>query len=77
MAVPPEVILAKINAAFRDAEVELRDTVGDNDHYELTIKSIRFNNISRVLQHKMVMDALGDMVGISLHAISIKTHSLI
>jgi stress-induced morphogen len=74
MAVEPEVILALINKSFPKAEVLLRDTVGDHDHYEVSIKSEAFNGISRIMQHKMVMNALGKIVGTTLHAISIKTY---
>ncbi|MDF3047674.1 MAG: BolA-like protein [Candidatus Midichloriaceae bacterium] len=74
MPVAPEVILALINKSFPKVEVELRDTVGDQDHYEISIKSDLFNGLSKVMQHKMVMVALGDMVGTTLHAISIKTY---
>lgn len=74
MAVAPDIILSLINSAFPDSEVELRDTMGDMDHYEISIKSSRFNGISKVMQHKMVMEALGDMVGTTLHALSIKSY---
>jgi stress-induced morphogen len=73
MPVAPEVILSLINEAFPDAEVSLKDTVGDQDHYEISIKSSKFNGVSKVTQHKMVMDALGGMVGTTLHALSIKS----
>lgn len=73
MPVERDVILAKINLAFGEAEVELIDTVGDKDHYDLRIKSGKFNGLNRIAQHKLVMDALGEMVGKNLHAISIKT----
>lgn len=74
MAVAPEVILSLISKSFLDAEVELKDTMGDQDHYEISIKSSRFNGISKVMQHKMIMDALGGIVGTTLHALSIKSY---
>ncbi len=77
MAVAPEIILSLINKAFVGAEVELKDTVGDHDHYEIIIKSALFNGVSKVTQHKMVMEALGDMVGTTLHALSIRTYPTI
>lgn len=77
MAVAPEVILSLLNKAFPDAAVELKDTVGDHDHYEVSIKSALFNKVNKVMQHKMVMEALGDMVGTTLHALSIRTYQTI
>lgn len=74
MAVAPDIILSLIHAAFPDSEVELKDTMGDMDHYEISVKSSRFNGINKVMQHKMVMEALGDMVGTTLHALSIKSY---
>jgi stress-induced morphogen len=73
MAVKPEEILSRIHLAFPDAKVSLKDTVGDMDHYALHIESAMFEGLSKVNQHKMVMKALGSMVGTTLHAISITT----
>lgn len=72
MAVPASKILELLSASFPDGEFDLKDTAGDMDHYELSITSSKFNGASRVAQHKMVMDALGSIVGRELHAISIK-----
>lgn len=58
---------------FPDADIEILDLAGDNDHYEARIASAKFSGISLVKQHKMVMDALGSIVGTQLHALSIKT----
>jgi stress-induced morphogen len=73
MAVPASTILSLLQAGFPDGEFSLKDTVGDMDHYELSIKSSRFNGATMVAQHKMVMEALGSIVGKELHAISIKS----
>lgn len=62
-----------IKEAFPDAEFELVDLVGDQDHYELQIKTSKFKGLSKVAQHRLVYNALSEYVGEKLHAISIKT----
>lgn len=69
-------IESAIMAALPDAEVEIMDLAGDNDHFAVMVKSSGFNGKSRVLQHRMVMDALKGKLGGDLHALSIKTEVL-
>jgi stress-induced morphogen len=66
----------KITAAFPGAEFTLVDLMGDNNHYQLQIKSKEFRGLSRIAQHKMVYNALGECVGNELHAIALKTEAL-
>ena len=56
-----------------DAEVEITDLAGDDNHYSAKITSVLFKNKTRVQQHKMVYDALEGKMGGILHALSIKT----
>jgi len=58
---------------FLDDDVQIKDLVGDNNHYEVSITSEKFRGLSLVKQHKLVMDALGDRVGGEIHALSVKT----
>jgi stress-induced morphogen len=62
-----------ISKAFPQAEIILKDLVGDNNHYEVTIKSAIFNGKSKIEQHRMVNRALHGYLGGDLHALSIKT----
>ena len=62
-----------LHKAFPDASIHLTDTVGDQDHYEVTLTSDVFLGKSRVVQHQMVYAALGDALKERLHAISVKT----
>lgn len=75
MPMTAEEITRRITAALPDAQVELRDLAGDNDHWEVTVVSPSFASVPRVRQHKMVMDAFGADMGTTLHALSIKTRS--
>lgn len=73
MPISKDELESKLKNSFPDAEIEIIDLAGDNDHYEARIVSSHFNGISLVKQHKMVMDSLGSIVGNQLHALSIKT----
>lgn len=62
-----------IREAFPDAEVEITDLAGDNDHYAAMVSSRAFKGKTRVQQHKMVYDALKGRMGGALHALSLQT----
>ena len=42
---------------------EIKDLMGDSNHYAATIKSSQFNNLSKIEQHKLVYDALKGKMG--------------
>ena len=73
MGMRPEDIHAMVKTALPDAQIELKDTAGDNDHYSITVISALFQGKSRVQQHKMVFDALGGGMGTTLHALQVTT----
>jgi stress-induced morphogen len=56
-----------------DAEVTIRDLVGDGDHYAARVVSPSFAGMSRVRQHQMVYRALGPRMGKELHALQLET----
>jgi stress-induced morphogen len=66
-------IEARIKRALPDAAVELKDLAGDNDHWQVTVTSNAFAGKSRVAQHQLVMAAIGEGMGTTLHALSITT----
>ena len=68
-------IEAYIKAAFPDAEIEMKDLAGDDNHWSATIKSSAFNGKSRVAQHQMVYAALKGNMGGVLHALQLADHS--
>ena len=75
MAITPNELELLIHKAFPESEVDLKDLVGDNDHYEVIIKSAEFNGKSKLEQHRMVNQALKGYLGGQLHALAIKTFS--
>ena len=56
-----------------DAEIEITDLAGDENHYSATIKSKMFTNKSKIDQHKLVYKALKGKMGNELHALTFKT----
>ena len=73
MPLPVDEIKKLILASIPDASVEIKDLMGDNNHYSATIKSSKFNNLSKIEQHKLVYKSLKGKMGNELHALSITT----
>ncbi len=66
-------IEAMIREAFPDAEIEMKDLAGDDNHWAATVKSAAFQGKSRVQQHQMVYAALKGNMGGVLHALQLTT----
>jgi len=73
MAMSAAEIEKLIKQAFPDADVEITDLAGDNDHYAAMVSSSAFKGKSRVQQHQMVYEALKGRMGGVLHALSLQT----
>lgn len=61
--------------ALPDAQITIRDTAGDGDHYAATIISEQFRGKSRVQQHQLVYAALKGKMGDTLHALALQTNA--
>ncbi len=66
-------IEAMIRAAFPDAQIEMKDLAGDDNHWAATVRSAAFAGKSRVQQHQMVYAALQGNMGGVLHALQLTT----
>ena len=73
MPLPLEEIKKLIKDSIPDASIEIEDLMGDNNHYSATITSSKFNNLSKIDQHKLVYKSLKGKMGNELHALSITT----
>jgi|TARA_B110000259_G_C13916687_1_gene363161 stress-induced morphogen len=62
-----------ITDSIPDADIEIKDLVGDSNHYSAKITSKIFNGISKIEQHKLVYKSLQGKMGNELHALSIAT----
>jgi stress-induced morphogen len=73
MALSIEEIKKLIIKSIPDATIEIKDLVGDSNHYSAKIISKIFNGKSRIEQHKIVYKSLQGKMGNELHALSITT----
>lgn len=73
MPMPAADIEKMIKARFPDAQVQLKDLAGDNDHWAAHVVTSEFKGKSRVQQHQMVYDALGGRMGGVLHSLQLTT----
>lgn len=60
---------------FPQAKIKITDLAGDEDHYSLHISDPIFAGKTIIAQHRMVKEALGEVLKSRLHAITIKTTS--
>ena len=73
MALPVEEIKKLIIEAIPDASIEIKDLMGDSNHYAAIIKSSKFNNLNKIEQHKLVYKSLKGKMGNELHALALQT----
>jgi len=73
MAIKIEEIKNLIRESIPDAEIDIKDLAGDDNHYSATIKSGLFANKSKINQHKIVYKALKGKMGNELHALELNT----
>ena len=73
MPLSAEKIRELIKETIPDASIEIKDLMGDNNHYSAVIKSKLFNNLNKIEQHKLVYKSLKGKMGNELRALSIVT----
>lgn len=73
MAISASKLQSILQNSFPNAKIKITDTAGDQDHYALEITSDVFEGLSLIKQHRLVKDALAEVLVKELHAISIKT----
>lgn len=70
--VEPASIEHSIRAGLACTHLEVK---GDGAHFEAVIVSPQFAGLTRVRQHQLVYQALGDRMREEIHALSMKTFS--
>ena len=73
MSLKLEEVKKLIKEAIPDADVDIKDLAGDENHYSATIKSKIFKGKSKIDQHKLVYKALKGKMGNELHALALNT----
>ena len=62
-----------LRARFSDAQLELVDLTGTQDHYQARIVSGAFAGKSLLEQHQLVYGALGAAMSGAIHALALET----
>ena len=73
MALALKEIKKLIISSIPDATIEIKDLMGDENHYSAVIKSKMFAGLSKIDQHKLVYKSLKGKMGNELHALTITT----
>lgn len=68
--VTPEQIKSWIEAELPGSQVEID---GDGRHFQAIVLCEAFAGKTRIQQHQMVYDALGDKMEVEIHALSLRT----
>jgi stress-induced morphogen len=76
MTLTAKQITQMIKKQLPDAEIEIVDLKGDNNHYHAKIKSKNFKGLSKIKQHQLVYRALGKHMGSTLHALMLTTKEI-
>ena len=64
-----------IRDSLPDAEIELVDLTGTQDHYQARVVSRAFEGRSPIEQHQLVYGALGAAMKGPIHALALKTYT--
>ncbi|MDA9168714.1 BolA family transcriptional regulator [Pelagibacteraceae bacterium] len=73
MAIKQEEIEQLLKEGFPDADIQIQDLAGDDNHFSAKIISSAFKGKSRVQQHQMVYSSLKGKMGTDLHALALTT----
>jgi stress-induced morphogen len=73
--IAPAEVERLLRARFADAELELVDLTGTQDHYQARVVSAAFSGKSLIEQHQLVYGALGAAMSGPIHALALKTYT--
>ena len=71
----PEEIRERIEQQLPGARVDVVDTTGAGDHFDVHVRAATFGGKSLVEQHQLVYGALGGLM-VQIHALSLHTEGL-
>ena len=82
----PEVIVSRIREHLSAESVEIEDqshlhaghagAAGGGGHYEVTIVASCFKGLNTLARHRLVYEAVGDLMKKEIHALSIRAYSV-
>ncbi len=80
-----KTIEARLNSALSPESMDIIDdshkhaghagAKSGGGHFDLTIVSEQFAGLNTVMRHRLIYDALGEMMQTDIHALSIKAYS--
>jgi stress-induced morphogen len=76
MAIEKNELHEIISQVFPNAKINITDLVGDQDHYRIEIIDKIFSKKTKIEQHRIVHNALRDLLKQRLHAIELKTSDI-
>ncbi len=76
MAISQNELEKLLKENFPNAQIKVVALVDDGDHYSVEIIDKIFAGKTRVQQHKIVNEALKEILGGKLHAMQLKTGSI-
>jgi stress-induced morphogen len=71
----PDEIRRRIEAALPEARVDVADTTGAGDHFEVHVRASTFAGKTLVEQHQLIYGAIGNLMP-EIHALSLRTEAL-
>ena len=71
----PDEIKQRIESAIPESTADVEDWTGGGDHFRATVSSPAFAGLSRIEQHRLVMDVFAGEIGGPIHALSVKTNT--
>lgn len=70
----PQEMKLRLESAFPQSQVNVRDLTGTEDHYEVMVRSGVFAGLSRMERHQKVMAVFAEELKTGeVHALTIKT----
>ncbi len=72
--VSPDEVRRRIEDALPGARVVVTDSTGAGDHFDVDVGAAAFAGKGLVDQHRLVYDALGDLMR-EIHALSLHTRA--
>ncbi len=73
MSISQEELLTILKKNYPSGSINVKDFVGDRNHYFVNIKDSVFRGMSLVEQHQHVQKSLKEVLNTKLHAVQIKT----
>jgi len=74
--ISPDQVESMIKSGIPDADVQVQDLTGGNDHYQVVVVSPAFEGKGLVQQHQLVYRAVQSAMSTeAIHALSLKTYT--